>query len=176
MAAALPVSLAATLDQRTLEAAVRAGRLTPPPRTALFKDDYQALVFLLRRYFLWVDSGRLQDAWVPDAWLQSGVAHSSWSTTERVSTGKPGSRPPAVAAGPEPDHVLLALDRHVMAQPPHIVALLRWKSVAGETDAAGRTVRLSNEQIAARLGCAEATVKTLWRSAGLAVLNQVMPR
>lgn len=172
MAVALPVSVGVTLDQRTLEAAARSGLLAPPQqRIALFKDDYQALIFLLRRYFLWVDSGRQQDAW-----LQSGVARSSWSTTERVSTGAPGSRPPVAAAGPEADHVLLSLDRHVMAQPPHIVALLRWKSVAGETDAAGRTVRLSNEQIAARLGCAEATVKALWRSAGLAVLNQVMPR
>jgi hypothetical protein len=121
------------------------------------------LVFELRRYWYWVDTGRRDDRW-----LASGVARATNYSAPRVRYHRPtgGYAPVAAPLDDEPEASLVRMDSIIQALPEPIRLLLRWKAAEpAETNAA----------IASRFGCSERVVVALWRHWSVYLVNEIWP-
>lgn len=125
---------------------------------ALSRQEWSDLRLTLRRYYAWVDSGRLADPW------DSGVASATRFDKPQTKHHKPsGGYDAGRCAEPEPDANLTRLDEFIMRLPAHDQALLYWRIAAG----------LSVMACAERLGISVDTVADRWRRLGVRVWHRV---
>jgi hypothetical protein len=144
--------------------AVPAPPAPPLRRQALTHAERQLLVFELRRYWWWLESGRKRDRW-----LESGVARARDYTVPLVRGGRPTGSVAPVAALPDqdgPDAILVRLDAAIQALPEPARLLLYWKS---------HPPTLTNAAIAERFGCSERSVVHLWRHWSVHLVNELWP-
>lgn len=132
------------------------------------------LLIHLRRYFAWVDSGR-----VHDAWLASGVARGQRYDRPHTKHHAPSAGYDAgQCAELDVDHTLRRIDDWLQTQRAQdrevIHQLLRWKSAQSGAETA-QSERLSNAEIATRFRVSERMVATLWRDVSTALVNEVWP-
>lgn len=128
--------------------------------TGLTGSQWSSLRDALRRYYAWVESGRMVDPWA------SGVASASRTDRIQVKHHRPSGGYDAGRCADDagPDPALVQLDAQVHRLPAQDQALLTWRIAQRETVA----------QCALRLDVSSDTVKDRWTRVGLLLHHRLV--